>query len=158
MRSANASVKYSIRHERPRARTCGCRRLRPSDGDSSGPNGIETRTTSVMSALSGRRSKRRRFTIGRYEERMACVAVPPRQRELGVCLLRVRELTAGAKRARELQLREGMQRVRRLIAALLDDAPQLRDRASSIVDRGVGEAADVRQPRTDDAIVRRGTG
>src|SRR5215471_7338792 len=153
MRSANVSVQYSTRHEKPRARTCGWSRLRPSDGEKSGPNGIETRTTSVIVGISAvRQLERRGFAAGGGGQRVPRIAALPRGCEVGVGLLRLRRLPGTPQRTPELQLREGVERMRWLIAAAGDDLAELADRPPVVVDGSIGQAANVRQPGPDQAV------
>src|SRR5262245_41280514 len=128
MRSAKGSVQYSTQQENPRARTCGCSRLRPIDGEKRGPNGIDTSTTSVMAVMSGSRwrpPERRRFTRRRRGERMTRIAVLPGGHEVGVRLPRLGGLARCAEGARQLQLCERVQRMRRLVAAMRDHVAEL---------------------------------
>src|SRR5262245_44856172 len=158
MRSANGSVQYSTRLENPRARTCGCNRLRPIDGEKRGPNGIDTSTTSVMVVMSGSlwlRPERRRFARGCGRERMTRVAALPCSHEIRVRLSCFSCLTRRAERARQLQFCERVQRMCRLIPAADDHVAELARRFRGVVDGGMGEAADVGQPGADHAVVGR---
>ncbi len=122
-------MKYSLRQVSPRAATCGCSRLSPSDGDISGPNGIETSRTSTDVVIeSGTARRRQRRRLARWRPR-AADGVVSRSRiaagEVGVGLARLRRVAGVAFGARQLQPGEGVDEAGRLIAGMREGVAEL---------------------------------